>query len=98
MVSGLCIGLRRRGGLHEIFAAAQRMDVGRQHLDGHRIEPVAPCRHRAYAWIGDLSHDVFPGAAVEPDGVRQVRRADGAVALTGGPMTDGAVLLEKLSA
>src|SRR4051812_37635693 len=82
IVSALDIGRRRRlrGGLHKVFAAAQRVNIGRQHLDRHRIEPAAPSRHRAHVGRSYLRIDLLARAAVEPDRVGEVGRADHAIA------------------
>src|SRR6185437_9962439 len=98
MTSGLRIGFRRGCGLHKFFPAAERMDVSREHLDRHGIEPAAPRRHCAVTGIGDLRLDVFLGAAIEPDGVRQPWRADLPVSLPCGAVTDRTVHREQLRA
>src|SRR5690606_29650381 len=72
--SGLLINCYRRigGDLHEVLASPERMDIGGEHLDGHRIEAVLPGRHDPVARRADLLHDLLAGAAVEPDGIGEV--------------------------
>ena len=67
---------RRDGPVGEILAAAQRMDIGRQHLDRHRIELAGPGGHDAGMGIGDAARDRRAAAAIKPDRVGQVRRAE----------------------
>jgi hypothetical protein len=63
------------------FTAAQAVDIGRQHLDRGRAETVAPGGHHAGVGIGHGFGNRGAAAAIEPDLVGQVGRAEHAVAL-----------------
>src|SRR5579872_4985973 len=61
---------------YALFAAAQRVDIDRQRLDRHGIEPTVPGRHHAGATVGDgLDEDGFV-RTIQPDLVSEVRRAE----------------------
>ena len=77
-----------------LLAAAQRMDVQRNSLDGCGIEPLVPVRHHTHVRIGDLGHHVVARVGVQMDVRGQPRRPDVAVALAGVAVTDGAIFGE----
>ena len=86
-------------GQHGSFlAAAERVDVDRQRLDGAVVEPAGPGRHHAAAAVPDAFDDRRLVGAIEPDRVGQVGRAELAVALAVVAMTDGAIVGEDLLA
>ena len=57
------------------------MDIGRQHLDRDRIEPVLPAGHHPVLRRENLPGNRFPAAAIEPDRVTQIGCSERAVAL-----------------
>jgi hypothetical protein len=74
------------------------VDVSRQHLDGDRVQTRAPGGHHAIAGVGHGFGQRGAIAAIEPDRVAQLRRADHAVALAIRAVADHAVLGEDLRA
>src|SRR5690606_41866948 len=87
---------RSGGHLAEWLASPERMDIAGEQLDGHGIEAVLPGRHDPVARRADLLHDLLAGAAVEPDGIGEVRGAERAVASALRPVAQRAVVGEDL--
>src|SRR5690606_38063365 len=99
MSSGLAIGslsfhCRSRVWRRRSFTTAQRIDIGSEHLDRHRIEPTVPARHYAIAGLGHGGGDTGTVAAIKPDRVGELRSPEFAPALAVCTVTDSAVRLE----
>ena len=67
------------------------MDIGGKHLDRYRVEPSAPGGHHAVAGVRDLRGQRRAIAAIEPDRIGQIGRAEFAFPLGIGPVTDRAI-------
>src|SRR5215813_7134094 len=74
------------------------MHEDRERVDGRVVEPADPCRHHARTAVGDGLDDRSFVRAVEPDLVRQIRRAELFVALATVAMASRAVVGEDLLA
>ena len=62
--------------MSRLLAAAQRVHVDGQHLDGRVVQPVGPGGHHAVLRLVDLRDDFGPLAAEQPDLVVERRRAE----------------------
>src|SRR5215469_5307907 len=86
-------GLRppEREGTTRRLAAAQRVDIDGQGLEGRRIEAIDPGGHHAISTVGNTLNDSRLVRAVEPDCVGEVWGPQFLVALTVLAVADSAI-------